>query len=262
MGVVITGGSRGLGYAVARELLRAGDRVVLCARDAERLGEAVEALRAEAGERVEGLACDIAQPEAARRLAELAGQRLGTVDRWINNAGTAGRLKRPLEALPAEDVHATCTTNLAGAMALSAEAVRLMRRQPEAPHPRYHLFNLGFSAFGAALSRTSIPHKVSKLAVASLSAHLRRELRRTRVRSIGVHELRPGLVRTELLLADAGPEAQRVIDALAEEPEAVARHLAPQIRAVSGTGRVLQRRSKPATLARALRRVPPAVLRR
>ncbi len=260
LGVVITGGSRGLGLAMARRFLAAGDTVLLCARDGARL-QAAQAELVEgtgAADRLHTLACDVARPTDAERLADLAAARLGTIHRWINNAGTAGRHKRPLAELAAEDIAATCATNLAGSMQLCAEAVRRMRRQPAAASPRYHLFNLGFSAFGAHFSRTAVPHRVSKLAVAELSRQLRRELREAGETGIGVHELRPGVVRTELLLADLPERARPVVDRLAEAPEPVAAALVPQIRGVTGTGRVIQYRSQLRLLLRGLAAVPAA----
>ncbi|MFP4649095.1 MAG: SDR family NAD(P)-dependent oxidoreductase [Halorhodospira sp.] len=252
LGVVLAGGSRGLGLAMAQRFLTAGDAVVLCGRDASRLEVACAdlAARTDAGERLHALACDVARPEEAARLGDFAVQRLGTIHRWINNAGTAGHHKRPLAELAASDIATTCATNLTGSMQLCAEAVRRMGDQPAATKPHYHLFNFGFSGFGARFSRTSIPHRVSKLAVAELSRQLRHELQKLGQRSIGVHELRPGLVRTELLLADLPAGAQPIVERMAEPPERVAEALVPRIRGITGTGRVIQRHSKPLMLLR------------
>ena len=52
------------------------------------------------------------------------------------------------------------------------------------------------------------------------------------MRSIGVHNMSPGMVLTDLLLKDASPIARRFFNALAEEPETVAEALVPQIRAM------------------------------
>ncbi|MBK5936787.1 SDR family NAD(P)-dependent oxidoreductase [Halorhodospira halophila] len=258
LGVVLTGGSRGLGLAMAQRFLAAGDTVVVCARDPARLDAARTELAAAtgAGERLHVLAADVADPGEAERLADFAVERLGTIHRWVNNAGTAGRFKRPLTGLDTADIAGTCATNLTGSMQLCAAALRRMQAQPAAQQPCYHLFNFGFSWLGARFSRTSIPHRVSKLAVAELSRQLRRELQAAGERGVGVHELRPGLVRTELLLADLPESARPIIDRLAEPPERVADVLVPRIRGVTGTGRTLQYRSPLVTLLRALTAVP------
>ncbi|MEI6639547.1 MAG: SDR family oxidoreductase [Chlorobium sp.] len=235
LGVVITGGSRGLGYALASEFLSAGDRVVICGRNSERLEESIDALRLAVPEgEIYGIGCDVGDPGAVRLLAELAVAKLGRVDRWINNAGTAGLLKRPLWELDAVDILETCTTNLSGSLALCAEAVKIMLRQPTADTPCYHIFNMGFSMVGASFSRSAVPHKASKRGVAEVTHFLSRELKAAGVKSVGVHELSPGLVLTDLLLRDATEEARRFLTVIAEKPETVASVLVPKIRSISG----------------------------
>ncbi len=234
LGVVITGGSKGLGYALASEFLAAGDRVVICGRNSQRMEDALQELRMAVPEgEIYGIGCDVGDPTAGRLLADFAVAKLGRVDRWINNAGTAGMLKRPLWELDAGDILETCTTNLAGSIALCAEAVTVMQRQPSSKKPCYHIFNMGFSLTGAAFSRSAVPHKASKRGVAELTHFLSRELKAAGVKSIGVHELSPGLVLTDLLLRDATEEASRFLKVIAEKPEKVASILVPKIRSVT-----------------------------
>ena len=66
--------------------------------------------------------------------------------------------------------------NLTGSLLGSRAAVRLMRTQPLASHPTYHIFNLGFSGWGARFSRTAVTHKSSKTGLTALIAALREEL--------------------------------------------------------------------------------------
>ena len=235
LGVVITGGSKGLGYALASEFLAAGDRVVICGRNPGRLEVALHFLRqAVPGGEVHGIVCDVGERHGGKLLADFAVSRLGRVDRWINNAGTAGLLKRPLWELDADDILETCSTNLAGTIVLCAEAVKVMQRQPSSEKPCYHIFNMGFSSAGAALSRSAVPHKASKRGVAEVTHFLSGELRAAGVTSIGVHELSPALVLTELLLRDASESAERFLRVIAEKPEKVASVLVPKIRAIEG----------------------------
>jgi chlorophyll(ide) b reductase len=235
LGIVITGGSGGLGYALAEQFLLHGDRVVICGRNVTRLNNALSRLKQTIpnGE-VYGIRCDVGNPADARAFAEFAKERLGLVDRWINNAGTAGQLKRPLWELASEDMLETCTTNLSGSILLSAEAARLMNRQPNSREAIYHIFNMGFSSVGAALSRTSVPHRASKRGVAELTRFLSEELKVSGKTSIGVHELSPGLVLTKLLLQDATLAAQKIFKVIAEHPEKVAAVLVPKIRLIKG----------------------------
>jgi chlorophyll(ide) b reductase len=248
LGVVITGGSDGLGLAMAREFLRAGDRVAICSRRESNLALALQVLERDApGGEVHGMACDVSDHRQAAGFAAFAASKLGIIDRWINNAGTAGLRRRPLWELDPADIDETCRTNLSGSMMLSAEALRVMLRQPAGEGgPRYHLFNMGFTAAGLRSSPTSVPHRASKRAVAIMSELLRRELQAAGERSVGVHELSPGLVLTDLLLRDATPAQKRFFNAMAETPETVAATLVPAIRAASGQGGTL--RYQPVTL--------------
>ncbi len=257
LGVVITGGSAGLGYALASVFLAAGDRVVICGRNQERLDGALRSLCEEFPEGVAyGIRCDVGDPHAVKLLAGFAADRLGMVDRWINNAGTAGQLKRPLWMLRPDDILETCTTNLSGSLLLCAEAVRLMESQPPSTEAIYHIFNMGFSSSGASFSRSAVPHKASKRGVAELTHFLSRELRAAGKTSIGVHELSPGLVLTGLLLKDASPEAMRMFKVIAERPEHVACRLAPKIRSITGSNRHIRYQPFVMTLLRAIKAIP------
>ncbi len=235
LGIVITGGSRGLGYALAREFLLGGDRVVICGRDNERVEQAVGALRSEVGGcEVYGTGFDVRDSEALGRFRSFVVTRLGRIDRWINNAGTAGFRKGPLWEIEPDDMMETISTNLYGSMLMCRLAVDIMGRQPFEDRSRYHIFNMGFSPFGARFSRSGIPHKASKLGVAALSGFLAAELGEHEFRGIGVHELSPGLVKTDLLTRDTSGETAAFLDLVAEEPGKVARVLAGKIRAVHG----------------------------
>jgi len=235
MGVVITGGSRGLGYALAESFLSAGDRVVICGRNQQQLDAALSSLNHAMGSgEIFGFCCDVSDPADARAFASFAKERLGLIDRWINNAGTSGRMKRPLWELEPVDIAETAATNLSGSLLLSAEAIRVMLRQPLTDDAAYHIFNMGFSSLGAAFSRSSVPHKASKRGVAELTHFLSEELKNAGITTIGVHELSPGLVLTDLLIRDAPASSRRILNLIAEKPERVATVLVPKIRNITG----------------------------
>jgi len=85
---VVTGGSRGLGLLLARELTRAGCRVVICARDEAELARAREYLEREAaGVEVLTVVCDVSDRAQVERLIGAATARFGQVDILVNNAG-------------------------------------------------------------------------------------------------------------------------------------------------------------------------------
>lgn len=251
LGIVITGGSRGLGYALAREFLLRGDRVVICGRDSGRVEQAVATLRSEVGgSEVYGTGFDVRDSAALGRFRSFVVTRLGRVDRWINNAGTAGAGKGPLWEIEPDDMMETISTNLYGSMLMCRMAVDIMGRQSFEDRPRYHIFNMGFSPFGARFSRSGIPHKASKLGVAALSRFLAAELDERGFRGIGVHELSPGLVKTDLLMRGTSGETAAFLDLVAEEPGKVARVLAGKIGKAHGKGSRIRYRPLPVMGAR------------
>jgi NAD(P)-dependent dehydrogenase (short-subunit alcohol dehydrogenase family) len=83
---VITGGARGLGLAITRELLARGCRVAICGRNAQLVEDAVEDL-AEAGAQVFGTACDTSDGEAANEFIRAVLDHYGSIDVLVNNAG-------------------------------------------------------------------------------------------------------------------------------------------------------------------------------
>lgn len=250
---MVSGGTAGLGRAMAREFLLSGDRVVICGRDRVRLDSAIRMLRALVpGAEVHGVIADVSKPEDVAAFASFAISKLGVIDRWINNAGTAGESRRPLWELDGADIDQTCRTNLSGTMMLCAEALRVMRnRDAEGSRGEAaHIFNMGFSLSGMSASPTSSPHRVSKRAVALTTIMLRKELKRAGAGSIGVHEISPGLVLTGLLLKDAGTRERRLFNVLAETPEHVASELVHRIRAARGAGGTIRFSSLPSILFR------------
>ncbi len=84
---MITGGSRGLGKAMASVFMQAGADVFLCSRNQEELDATAAALRKVADTRVETFAADMTQRDNVQRLAETATKALGKIDILVNNAG-------------------------------------------------------------------------------------------------------------------------------------------------------------------------------
>ena len=106
---VVTGGSSGIGAAMADALARAGARVVLVARDAGRLGASVDSLRASGGQAA-WVSADLADRRALDRAAGEAEAAFGPPDILVNCAGI--NLRPPLGSLTAEDWDVTMAVNL------------------------------------------------------------------------------------------------------------------------------------------------------
>jgi gluconate 5-dehydrogenase len=105
----VTGAGHGLGRAEALALARAGARVVLVARDASRLGEAADQMKAAAGEAA-WVSADLAQRPEVQRAADAAAAAFGSPDILVNCAGV--NLRPPLAELSVEDWDTTMAVNL------------------------------------------------------------------------------------------------------------------------------------------------------
>ncbi len=114
--VVITGSSRGIGFALANEFARAGARVVLNGRDAAALGAALEVLRRRHPAAQAAAVCaDVGTEEGAAQLLAGTLQAFGAGDVLINNAGVVGALPAPAWTVAAADWRRAMDTNLNGA---------------------------------------------------------------------------------------------------------------------------------------------------
>lgn len=116
---VVTGAARGFGLEIARRLVARGHPVVLCDIDRAEVEAAAGAL----GPRAVGMAADVRDPEAHRRVAAAAAD-LGQVEVWVNNAGVAYAAKAWQHS--DEEVDRTVGVNLIGMMHGSRAAVEAM----------------------------------------------------------------------------------------------------------------------------------------
>ncbi|MBV9181399.1 MAG: SDR family oxidoreductase [Acidobacteria bacterium] len=111
---LITGASKGIGFAIAKALLSAGAKAVICGRDKGTLDRAVQNLNEDNGQaHVAGTRADVSRPEDITRLFEFADRELGGLDILVNNAGV-GRFRAAGE-LSVEEWNEVIGTNLSGA---------------------------------------------------------------------------------------------------------------------------------------------------
>src|SRR5881398_1972342 len=84
---LVAAGSRGIGFACARELTREGARVFLCSREAEHASEAAQKIHEETGADVTGIAADVTNDDQVHAFVNLALERAGQIDICVTNAG-------------------------------------------------------------------------------------------------------------------------------------------------------------------------------
>jgi 3-oxoacyl-[acyl-carrier protein] reductase len=83
---IVTGGSKGIGRATTQALLKDGASVVVCSRNEREIKECVAHLRQKAGERIQGIACDVRDYNQVQRLVEFTQKHFAAIDILINNA--------------------------------------------------------------------------------------------------------------------------------------------------------------------------------
>lgn len=88
---LVTGGSRGIGRAIAMEMLRGGAKVAIAARNAKRIDATLSELKTDTGCVALGVPCDVTKPDHLTNLVERVSGELGPVDILVNNAGTSQR---------------------------------------------------------------------------------------------------------------------------------------------------------------------------
>jgi 3-oxoacyl-[acyl-carrier protein] reductase len=118
---LVTGGTRGIGRAIAKTLLQHGCLVAICGRRKDAVDHAVASLRAETAGKVEGQAADVKNYEDVAALFEFVDTRFGGLDVLVNNAGVG--VFQPVSELSVSDWQATIDTNLTGVFYCCREAL-------------------------------------------------------------------------------------------------------------------------------------------
>ncbi len=183
---LITGASRGIGRAIAIEL-SSTHRVLGTYRGRK---DAADSLRAETGAEI--FHCDLASADDRRALAAFAKERFGNVDLLVNNAGMAPRERRDILDATEESFDELIDVNLKGPHFLTQQIARGMveRRSGRI------VFVTSISAYTASVNRGE--YCISKAGL-SMSAAL--WAARLAAENIGVFEIRPGIIRTDMISA-------------------------------------------------------------
>jgi NAD(P)-dependent dehydrogenase (short-subunit alcohol dehydrogenase family) len=232
--IVITGGTRGLGRALAARFLALGAAVFITGREADKVAKAVKELgEARPGSRIGGGAGDIGESRDLLRLAAEAKAFLGGVDHWINNAGINQEPGKVMDLGPAE-MEVVIRTDLLGPLYAVAAARDLVRESGG-----FMWFMEGHGSDGRIMDGLSL-YGTAKRGVAYLWRALAKECEGSGFR---VGALSPGIMATDFILRnreksspDKWARTARAFNILADRPETVADWLAPRILAAKDNG--------------------------
>jgi len=180
---LVTGGSRGLGLVLARQLGEQGVRVAIIARDGSVLADAERDLR-ERGVDVLAFPADVRNQEEATSAIERVVNHYGRIDILINNAGVIA--VSPLDHLTVADFEDAIATHTYGPLYTMLAAIPHMRRQGEG-----RIANIA-SIGGRVAVPHLVPYSTSKFALVGLSDGMRAELAQDNIK---VSTICPGLMR-------------------------------------------------------------------
>ncbi len=181
--VVITGGSRGLGLLMARQLRKEGARVALLARNRAELVRAKDQLGDDSS--VLTIACDVAERELVRQAIEIVVHHFGRIDMLINNAGVIQ--VGPLEHMVYGDYHHAMNVHFWGALHCTEAVLPYMRQRRMG-----RIVNI--ASIGGLIAVPHLaPYSASKFALVGYSDAVRAEVAKDGIR---VTTVCPGLMRT------------------------------------------------------------------
>ncbi len=181
---IVTGGSRGIGLAIAEALLDEGAKVAICARSQESVASALETLGTR-GE-VIGRVCDVGRYEEVEAFFEYVDEKFGDVAALINNAGVGAFA--PVDQLTLEDWRSVIDTNLSGPFYCTRLAVPRMRNRGGG-----FILNI-CSLAGKNPFASASAYNASKFGLKGFSDATMMDLRHDNIR---VSQILPGSVQTE-----------------------------------------------------------------
>lgn len=182
--VLITGGSRGLGLAVAKELANRGADIIICARTAEQLEKAGRELIA-AGARVFTIVTDLRDPQQVTEMMQQSIARFGRIDILVNNAGVM--VVGPENVMEIDDYKEVMNANLWSSLHTIKAAMPYFKQQGGG-----HIVII-CSVGGKIAVPHMLPYSISKFALVGLSQGLASELAKEHIK---VTTVIPNLMRT------------------------------------------------------------------
>ena len=205
---IVTGSSRGIGYAIARRLGRDGFRVVVSATGPQEKYEQVLAGLTADGIEWRYIRCDIADHDSRLHLIEETVRQFGRIDVLVNNAGVAPKVRADLLEMTEESFDRVVGTNTKGNLFLTQAAAKQMLRQEPIGKKRGTIINISScSAEVSSVSRGE--YCVSKAGVSMLTTLFADRLAGE---GILVNEIRPGVIATDMTSMVTGKYDKLIAD--------------------------------------------------
>jgi NAD(P)-dependent dehydrogenase (short-subunit alcohol dehydrogenase family) len=227
--IVITGSTRGIGFAMARAFLRKDSQVVISGRQATKVKAAVQKLVQEnSPDRVAGFACDVTQFDQLETLWKNAQKNFGQVDIWVNNAGISNQ-QNPSWELSDKEIRAVVETNVLGEMFGSKVALQGFIQQGFGA--LYNMEGMGANRKSGNVKGLSI-YGASKAGLRYFNDSLANEISNPKI-IIGF--LQPGMMLTDMVTGQYTnkPEQwardKRIFEVLASDVDQVADWLTDQM---------------------------------
>ncbi|UFH52179.1 SDR family oxidoreductase [Spirosoma sp. KNUC1025] len=211
--ILITGGTTGIGRAIALLLGSYGASIVTFGRHQEELDEVLDAVR-QTGSRAEGCVADIASADDIQRVFHLVDQTLGGLDVLINSAAVGGE---SIDKMADADWRYVIETNLVGYLATTKEALNRMK-----PNQRGHIILVGSMSADVREEGSSV-YVATKSAIQGFAESLRKEVNPL---GIKISLVEPGAVGSDMqkTTPDEERERQQKGDMLRAEDIAVCVH--------------------------------------
>jgi 3-oxoacyl-[acyl-carrier protein] reductase len=221
---IVTGGSRGIGLAIARLLAEDGASVVVSGRDAARLDAAAKELES-LGAAVLAVAADASKREDVDRLVDAAKERFGRIDVVVNNAGiTRDQL---LVRMKDDDWDQVLDTNLRGVFLMTRAVGKVMMRQKSG-----RIINVASTA-GAMGNPGQVNYSAAKAGVMGLTKAAARELAHW---NILVNAVAPGLIETDMAAAIPAEAREALLQQVPLKRIGQGREVAEVVRFLAGEG--------------------------
>lgn len=183
---VVTGGSRGIGKAIAEELLKKGFTVIVTARNES---SEIAGMEKAYGDRFLFVPCDISDPESRQNLVAFTEENFGKLDLLVNNAGVAPRERKDILEITPDDFDYLMDINLKGTFFLTQQFTPLLIKNEKS-----RIVNISsMSAYTASVNRGE--YCISKAGISMIT-----KLFAARLAEYGVSviEIRPGIIETDM----------------------------------------------------------------